>query len=450
MHECKSLKYVEMCAIIIGVKAEIISVGTEILVGSILNSNQQYLSQQCAHLGLDVYTHSTIGDNPPRLADALETALMRSDLVITTGGLGPTADDITLKTAADVCGFLLTRHQPTYAAILKLLNNKKSKMTPHIARQALAPAGASVFPNRFGTAPGILAAVLRGGEKKYLLLLPGPPRELSPMFEKHVYPALRRLWPNRGVFRMRSLKFSNRPESDIAVRVDDLLNLKPPVTMGIYARPGEVELKIMSKAPSAARALNGLKRIEKAVLKRFPGEIVLMDEETLEERLGALLMRAGKTLSVAESCTGGALGSLITNVAGSSGYFLGGVAAYQNRIKSDFLGVSERSLKKYGAVSFEVAEEMAEGARKAFRSDFAAAITGIAGPGGGTAQKPVGLVFIAAASVRGVMSRRHFFIGKREDIKAKAAKAALLMLVEILSGKGRKQPDHGPKNQVRV
>ena len=432
-------------------KAEILSVGTELLLGSVLNTNQQFLAAACAGLGIDLYHLSTVGDNPPRLADALHAAFLRSDLVIVTGGLGPTADDVTLETAARALGFKLKTHPPTRRAIQKLLARKGRRLTGVVAGQARVPSGSRVFPNAYGTAPGILKSFSHARGLRHLLLLPGPPREMNPMFERHVRPAFARLaGSKRSAFVTRGLKFSGVPEAEIAARVDDLLKLRPPVTVGIYARPGEVELKIMSKARTPGAARKGVEKIDKEIRKRFPRHVILVDAESLEEKLGALLRKRRKTLAIAESCTGGLAGHLVTNVPGSSDYFEGGITVYQNRMKSKLLGVPRNVLGRFGAVSAETAKVMAEGVRRTFGADLGIGITGIAGPSGGTAKKPVGTVFIGVADGKTVFVRKFFFIGKREDVKLKAARSALLLLVQFLSGRLEPKPPNRLENQVRI
>lgn len=432
-------------------KAEIISVGTEILLGSILNSNQQFLSRACAELGIDVYYHTTVGDNPARLGDALHAALLRSDLVITTGGLGPTADDVTLESAARALGFKLEMHSPTLRAICKVVSLKSRRLTAVVRNQALAPAGSRVFSNRYGTAPGILKAFDYPLGKRYLLLLPGPPREMGPMFDRYVRPALRRIAGSaRNVFISRSLRIYGVPEAAVAEKVDDLLRLKPPVTMGIYARPAEVELKIMAKGADRRAVLSRISRLEKTVRRRLGGLSVFSGEETLEERLGDLLRKRKRTLAAAESCTGGYFGQLVTAVSGASDYFTGSITAYQNRVKTRELGISEDLLRKKGAVSAECAGAMAEGVRRRLGSGLGVSITGIAGPTGGSPAKPVGLVYVGLSDGSTRRVRRYFFIGKREEIRFKAARSALLLLVEHLERRLEPESPNALKNQVRI
>jgi len=409
-------------------RAEIINVGTELLLGAILNTNQQFLLKKCAELGIDVHRTTVIGDNASRISEAASEALLRADLVILTGGLGPTADDVTLSAAARAFGWKLVRHQPTHRSILGFVRIKNRAMTPQISAQALVPAGARVFANIFGTSPGILAVASPG---KYVLLLPGPPREMNPMVERLVAPALAALYGKsvKSLFLTRALKFSGIPEADIAACVDDLLRMSPPVTLGIYARAAEVELRIMSKAARRTAAAAGIARVEKDIRRRFSGETILVDDETLEGRLGEILRASGKTVACAESCTGGLVGSLLTNVPGSSDYFLGSAVCYANRIKESVLGVLPATLARSGAVSVQTAREMALGAQKLFGSDWAVSITGIAGPTALKTKKPVGLVYIAVAGPGRCVAYRHHFLGGREDVKIKAAKAALLALV---------------------
>jgi len=415
--------------------AEVINVGTELLIGSTLNTHQQYLARACSALGVNLYRISTLGDNRSRLAQATTEALLRADLLIITGGLGPTDDDITLETTAHVLNLKLVTHQPTLIQIRKHLSTRRLPLTSAQSRQALVPEGCKVFPNPRGTAPGIFLQTKRMDRIKYVMLLPGPPRELNPMFDKHAKPYLTRILGGRThAFITRSLIFPGLVEPHVASRVSNFLKAKPPLTLGIYSRPGEVELTIMSQAKTSVAALKAANGFEKKILKRFPRCVVLKPPETLSSRLYDRLTKAKMTLSVAESCTGGLLASMITETTGASRYFIAGLTAYHNRIKSMFLGISEGDLTTHGTVSEHTAREMATGARLQFNTDLAVSITGIAGPTGGTAAKPVGRVFIAIADEAGCQAWRYHFIGDRLNIQTKAARMALTLLVRKLSG----------------
>ncbi len=371
-------------------KAEIISIGTEILLGQILNTNQQWLSVKLAELGIGVYHHSTVGDNPERLSSALEAGLRRSDIVITTGGLGPTVDDITLR--------VISRTFP--------IENSR------------------VVKNYVGTAPGFIYGI---GEK-LLIALPGPPRELNPMFERTVAPFLRKRFRSEGVLKVRTIKMTGLSESDADRRVTDLLNSPPPLTVGIYAKPALVELKIMAKAANEIRAKALIDKADKKITSRLGKYIFGRDDETLEGAVGSLLSRARKTLAVAESCTGGLISSRITDVPGSSAYFRMGIAAYSNDIKSGLLGVRSVTLRRHGAVSRQTAVEMAKNVKKSAGADIGLSVTGIAGPSGAVKDKPVGLVYIAISMEGRTACKVFRFRGDREVIKFRSSQAALDLL----------------------
>ncbi|MFA5149087.1 MAG: competence/damage-inducible protein A [Candidatus Omnitrophota bacterium] len=383
-------------------KAEIISIGTEILLGQILNTNQQWLSQKLAGIGIGVYFHSTIGDNPERLANAIKTGLERSDIVITTGGLGPTVDDITLETIAG-------------ALSLGLRLGK---------RQAHIPEGAKVIENRLGTAPGFI--VDKGG--KLLIALPGPPRELNPMFERTVAPLLRKRFGSEGILKIRTIRMTGLGEEAVDRKVKDLLESPPPLTVGIYAKPALVELKIMAKAKNDKQAKTLIDRADAKITARLGKYIFGRDSETLEGAVGSGLLLRRMTLAVAESCTGGLIASRITDVPGSSKYFRLGIIAYSNDAKIRLLGVRPGTLAKFGAVSRQTAMEMAENIRTAADSDIGLSVTGIAGPSGATKGKPVGLVYIALAGKKGCYCREFRFRGEREVVKFRTSQAALDLL----------------------
>lgn len=418
-------------------RAEIINVGTELLIGSTLNTHQQYLARELGALGIDLYTAVTLGDNPQRLASALSTALFRSDLVVVTGGLGPTDDDITVAAAARALGLELVCHTPTLNAIRKRLEARGKEMNAFQARQAMLPKGAAAFPNPNGTAAGVFMTIRRRDRVNHVALLPGPPRELYPMFRDHLAPRLRKiLGPARETLAVERLLFPGAVESEIAPRVNDWLNAPPPVTTGIYARAGEVELAVMSKHVNSAKARSQAAGAVRDILRRFKGRLVLQSPQTLNSLIAGELTRRKQTLGTAESCTGGSLGGRLTDGAGASDFFKGSVVAYANAVKTRLLGVDADLLAKYGAVSPETARAMAAGARKVLGCDYALSVTGIAGPSGGSPRKPVGLVFIGLAGPGADHVFRHQFLGKRADIRTKAVQAAMTHLGYLLSGLG--------------
>lgn len=402
-------------------KAEIIAIGTEMLLGHIVNTNAAFLSQRLAELGVDVYYQTTVGDNPDRLSGAIRQGLRRSDIVITTGGLGPTVDDITAETVAK----LADRELVPDRAVLKDLGGyfkTKGKIVPQGAkRQAYVPEGAIVIRNKVGAAPGLVITC----DGRVLICLPGPPRELEPMFTGAVIAYLRKRLESHSVLKSRAIRLAGIPESRVNVKVKDLLGLKPPATVGIYAKLGEVQLKIMSKAGTKKEADRAISAIEKKIRARLGGYIFGCDGETLESAAGTVLAKKQKTIAVAESCTGGLISDRITNVSGSSKFFIGGIVAYDNRIKENILCVLEDSLKRYGAVSRQVASEMALGVKYLFGADVGLAVTGIAGPTGGTRAKPMGLVYIALVAGNKQIVKECRFTGLRQEIKFQASQAAL-------------------------
>ncbi|MBI1953298.1 MAG: competence/damage-inducible protein A [Candidatus Omnitrophica bacterium] len=401
--------------------AEIIAVGTELLLGFVTNTDTVYLSRVLAGLGIDCFHHVTVGDNPQRLAQALETALSRADLVITCGGLGPTVDDITLETTASAAGRRLILNRRILRQIKARFAHQGIRMPKANIRQAMVPEGAVPFPNGVGTAPGFLLVIRNN---RMLVALPGPPAELIPMTEKHLIPRLRRR-AGKTVIRSRTLKVTGLTESEVDAKVRDILALKDGVTVGIYAHPGQVDLRITAKAPSPAAAQRAIARVEGRIRRRLKTLVFGADGQTLEAVVGLLLRKKGLTLAAAESCTGGLIQHRITEVPGSSDYFLGGVVAYANKLKKRGLAVSPALLARHGAVSAQAARAMAQGARRLAQSDLGLAVTGIAGPAGGTKKKPVGLVYLALAAPKQMRVYRLRFTGSRSAIKFKASQAAL-------------------------
>jgi nicotinamide-nucleotide amidase len=411
-------------------KAEIISIGTEILLGHIINTNASYLSERLAESGIDVYYHTTVGDNPQRLEESIRKSVMRSDIVITTGGLGPTVDDITAETVARLINKRLILDKTILKTLREYFKIRKYGFPPENVRQAYVPEGAKWVANKIGTAPGLIIKY----EGRTIICLPGPPGELEPMFERRIIPHIRKM---RGawIIKSRAIKTTGLAESRVNGMVKDFLDLKPPTTVGIYARLKEVDLKITAKAKDEKAADRAIKKVEKEIRARLKNYIFGYDDERLEDAAANILFKKNRTIAIAESCTGGLVSNRLTDVSGSSGYFLMGLVAYSNRVKIAGLGVNERTLKKYGAVSRQVALEMARGIRELAGSDMGMGITGIAGPAGGTGAKPVGLVFIALAK-RGLDRKRGLtppvkefrFKGTRSEIKFQASQAALDMI----------------------
>lgn len=411
-------------------QAELIAVGTELLLGFTVNTNTAYLSRKLAEMGVDCYHQITVGDNPGRLKEAVAAALKRSDLVITCGGLGPTVDDITLATIAKTIGKPLVLDQDVMTQIRERFQRLHIPMPQSNLRQAYVPRGATILPNRIGTAPGFILEL----RKKILIALPGPPRELEPMFLTHVQPWLEKRSPAQSVLVSRTVKMTGITESEVDEKVSDLLKLKGDVTVGIYAHPGQVDLRVTAKNKTHAGATQAIRRIEQEIRKRMGTTVYAVDEESLEEVVGKILTRQKKTLAVAESCTGGLVEHRITQVPGSSAYLIGGVVSYADGLKSSLLGVPAALLRKQGAVSEETAKTMALGVQKLAKSTLGLSVTGIAGPTGGTKEKPVGLVYIAIAFGKQTLCRQFTLTGDRSTIKWKASQSALDLLRLYLTG----------------
>lgn len=403
--------------------AELICVGTELLLGNIVNTNAAYLAEKCAGLGLSCYFQTVVGDNEKRLSQVLETALGRSDVVILSGGLGPTEDDLTKETAAKVCGKKLLLHEPSKQAIAMFFADRGIEPTDNNWKQAMLPEGAIVLDNPNGTAPGAIMET----EGTKVILLPGPPNELCPMFEVSVAPYLASL--TSQVICSRTVKICGVGESKAETMVKDLIDRQENPTIATYAKTGEVHIRVTANAGDAKAAMKLIKPVVKELKSRFGNNIYSTEEETtLEKAVADLLLANGLTVTCAESCTGGMLSARLVNVPGISDVYKSGVITYSNKAKRKFLGVKKGVLQKHGAVSEKTAEEMAKGAALFHKADVAAAVTGIAGPDGGTEEKPVGLVYIAC-HVRGKTTvKKYNFSGSRNKIRETAVSAALALM----------------------
>ena len=375
-------------------RAEILCVGTELLIGDIVNTNAAYLSRRLAALGIGVYRQSVVGDNPERLAADLRTALERADLVITSGGLGPTYDDLTKETAAAVFGRSMAMHEESLSRIERYFTATGRVMTENNKKQAMMPEGAIVFPNDYGTAP---ALALENEQGKVLIMLPGPPRELEPLFREQVEPFLRPRCD--AVLFSRNVHIAGMGESAVEAALPrELLESANP-TLAPYCIAGEVRLRITAKAADETTAASlcddMVKKVQATPVAPY---IYGIDTPSAEAALVALLQERGMTVCTAESCTGGLIAKRLTDVAGCSSVVAGGVVTYQTREKTRLLGVSEELIEAHTVVSEPVALAMARGALAALDTDVAIATTGYAGPGGGTADDPVGTVYIAVAT----------------------------------------------------
>jgi len=402
---------------------ELISVGTELLLGNIVNTNAAYLAEQCAGLGLSCYFQSVVGDNEERLSQTLKCAMERSDVVILSGGLGPTEDDLTKETAARLCNRKLVTSDLWMERISEYFAMRDITPTENNWKQAAVPEGAILLDNPNGTAPGLILE-----EKNVrVILLPGPPNELIPMFESSVKPYLDQLTP--GVIYSQTVKICGVGESKVETQIRDLIDSQTNPTLATYAKIGEVHIRVTASAPSTKEAKKLVKPVVKELKARFGADIYTTEAEvTLEKAVAELLLANDLTLTCAESCTGGLLAARLVNIPGISEVFKSGIVTYANRAKRKILGVKKITLQKYGAVSEQTAEEMAKGASSIGKSDVAVSITGIAGPDGGTAEKPVGLVYIGCSVKGQVTVQEYHFSGSREKIRESAASAALALM----------------------
>ena len=408
--------------------AEILSVGTELLLGQIVDSNAAYLGRTLAGLGVDLFYKSTVGDNEGRVIDTLRRARDRADLIITSGGLGPTEDDLTKECIAQVFEEELVMHEPSLEQLHRFFARRGVKMPERNAKQALIYRHGRMLDNPNGTAPGALLEK----DGKIVISLPGPPNEMIPMVENHVIPLLtERLQGQRQYLVTRVVRFIGIGESAVEERVQDLIRSTNP-SLAPLAHTGEVHLRIGAKAdsPEAAEAL--ILPMETELHNRLGRFIYGVDKTTLEAAVIHLLKERGMTVACAESCTGGGLGARLTAIPGSSAVFLGGIISYSNDAKIRLLGVDPDLLAEHGAVSAPVAEAMASGARERLGADLAVSITGVAGPDGGTPEKPVGLVYVGIATAKRVFAQENHFIGIREDVRRRSTQVALQLLREEL------------------
>ncbi len=377
--------------------AEILCIGSELLLGNIVNSNSRWLAEELALIGVPHYRQSVVGDNFARIKELVLEASKRSRLLITTGGLGPTPDDITHETLAAVFNSSLETRNEVYVDIEKKVKTNIDISSNNLFKQTLLPPNSKIIPNPTGTAPGIIWTPKPGFT---VMTFPGVPSELKNMWAKTAVPWIKNNLAINEIFHSKIMKFVGISESNLAQQIDDLLQKENP-TVAPYASLGEVKLRITAKAKTIEIAQNLINPIEKELRFRTGLKCFGTDNESLPSVVLDLLRQRGQTLAVAESCTGGSVGAALTSVPGSSDVFRGGVIAYSNEIKHSMLNVSNKLLSEYGAVSSEVAKAMAEGAKTRLNADWAVAITGLSGPGGGSQAKPIGLVEFAVASPRG-------------------------------------------------
>lgn len=402
---------------------EIICVGTELLLGNIINTNAAYLSEKCAELGLSCYFQSVVGDNEERLTQTLNCAMERSDIVILSGGLGPTEDDLTKEVTAKVCGRKLSVDDHSMERIAEYFATRDLTPTENNWKQAMIPEGAIVLDNDNGTAPGIIIET----EAVRVILLPGPPNELVPMFEERVAPYLEKLTP--GVICSRTVKLCGASESQVETELKDLIDNQTNPTIATYAKTGEVHVRVTASADCEKDAEKLIKPMVKELKKRFGQDVYTTEADvTLEKAVVDLLLAKKFTFSCAESCTGGMLSARIINVPGVSDVYKAGFVTYSNKSKRKLLGVKRSTLEKFGAVSEPTAKEMVKGAMMAAKSDVSVALTGIAGPDGGTKDKPVGLVYIGCKVGEKTIVKEYHFKGNRAKVREAATSAALTLV----------------------
>ena len=407
---------------------EIINTGSELMLGRVTNSHQQWLCQQLASLGWVVDRQVAVPDTAPAIRQAVQEALTRADAILTTGGLGPTSDDITRDEIARLLGRSLRQDDGVLAVIEQFYTSRQRVMPPTTKVQAMVPEGATVLSNRAGTAPGLVMEVPRPGQSPALLImLPGPPRELYPMFLEQVVPLLKSRFPLETPFESLTLKTACLGESTIEEKIAPALAALTAqgLDIGYCARIMEVEVRLGARGPGA----HALVAAGEAIVRGLLGDHIFgANDDLLEAVIVRQLTARGQTIALAESCTGGFIAHRLTNIPGASGVLLAGLVTYSNASKRSLLGVSAELLEAHGAVSEPVVRAMAEGARNRLESHYGLAVTGIAGPGGGTPDKPVGTVHIGLASPRGVLARHHVFAFDRLTFKQAASQQALDLL----------------------
>ena len=419
-----------------GISATVICIGNEILLGHINNTNAQYISQYLTNIGIKTSLHVSIPDDHQTISSSIRKSLLDSDIVALTGGLGPTVDDITLECISMALNKKLIFNKKVAEHIRSHFKKRKLKMPKSNLRQALIPEGAKYILNNIGSAPGLIIPIFKPvrlrrtglGLKKVLIALPGVPFEMQDMIEKSVIPYLKKHFLPDLIIKSRVIKITGLAESVVNEKIEDILKIGGNVQMGIYPHPEEISVKITVTDKNANKVNSTINKIEKNIKSRLGNYIFGFDNEKLEQVIGKLLLKKKKTLSIAESCTGGLLADRITDIPGSTKYFQIGLVAYSNESKNKVLNIPIETIKKHGAVSKQVARLMAKNVRLLSKSDIGIGISGITGPSGGTKKKPVGLVYIALSTKAKTVCKEHLFLGQRDIVKFKATQAALDML----------------------
>ena len=412
-------------------RVELITTGSELLLGQIVNTNSAYMAAHLNDIGFDVFYQTTVGDNHDRMKAVIETALTRADIIITTGGLGPTQGDITKYVCAEITGSPMITDEESLNRMNSHFTLKNIKMTQNNLRQVLVPENSRVFLNYNGIAPGIVQ-VYRG---KYIINLPGPPREMKDMFDRSLRPFLKEKFGLKNVIHSLVLNTFDIGESLLETKIRDLILKQKNPTLALLVRPSGVIIRITAKSDNLSDAEALITPLRQAIYSRIGEYIYAENDDNMEHVVGKLLQTSHQTISCAESCTGGLLTSRLTDIAGSSEYLLGSIVSYSNAVKINHLGVPSAVLAAKGAVSEETAQYMAEGAAKVLSADIGVGITGIAGPGGGTDKKPVGLVYISITGKRGTFTTKNLLSGKRNEIKYRATQKALNMVRLYLENK---------------
>ena len=404
------------------IKAEILAVGTELLMGQIANTNAQYISGRLPEVGIGVYYHTVVGDNPSRLKECLSLAIKRADIVIMTGGLGPTKDDLTKETISEFFGRKLVLHQESLQKIEDFFKKLNRDMTENTKKQAYLPEGSLVIENNNGTAPG---CIIEDGQK-VVVMLPGPPKEMRPMFDKTVMD----YFSKKAKFKIvsRFVRIFGIGESAMEEKIIDIIDRQTNPTIAPYAKDGEVTLRITAMCNNDKEGEELITPVIDEIKNRLGDTVYSVDNKSLEEVVGELLIKNNISISFAESCTGGLLSSKITDIPGISSVFAGSMVTYSNDVKARNLGVSEETLKTHGAVSSSTAKEMAVNIRRIMNTRLGLSITGIAGPGGATESKPVGLVYVALADENDVVCRKLNLLGDRNKIRNNTVLNALDMI----------------------
>lgn len=400
-------------------KCEIIAVGTEVILGDILNSNSQYLAKELANLGIDVYYHEAVGDNKERILECFKKSLDRSDMIITTGGLGPTKDDMTKELAAEFFDMKMCLHEESLQKIKDYFKRMGREFVKSNEKQAYFPKEAIILDNENGTAPGAIFEK----DNKTIIVLPGPPKEMEPMFQNHVKKYLEKRTGDTIVSEI--LRVFGIGESSAEKKLQDLIDNGKNPTIAPYAKEGEVIFRITAKAKNEEEARKLIKPIKEEVCNRLGDAVYNTGDTTLQDTVSEMLVNKNMTIGVSESCTGGLLSSKLIEYPGISKVFLEGAVTYSNEAKMRTLSVKKETLEKFGAVSHETAREMAEGIAKRTGARIGISTTGIAGPTGGTEDKPVGLVYFGIYVDGKVKSYKHIFTGDRNSVRNRASMTAL-------------------------